>query len=681
MLLHLVPYQCYSVLLFFQHKICAIIMPKIDIHIFCRKNMAEINYRNMIQLKNIGISFGGEYLFRNADWHVKDSDRIGIVGDNGTGKSTLMKIIAGIIQPEEGEVVAPKGTTFGYLPQDGLSLRGNTVFQEVKSVFIDLINLQHEIAELEFRMKEIPHEDKEYDGILHRYDDAMTEFDHRGGYTMDKEIARVLDGLGFHKADWNRKTEEFSGGWQMRIALAKLLLRKPDILLLDEPTNHLDLLARNWLEEYLAEYPGTVIVVSHDRYFLDVVVRRITALAFGKLHDYFTNYTGYIEEHQALVERQFKEYYEQQEEIEKLRRFINRYRADKKRVGQVSSRKKMLEKIVPIEPPKHAKTVRFRFPPPPRSGLKVIELLNISKSYGTHCVFKNINLEVQRGERIALVGENGAGKSTLMRILAGIEPLTSGERRLGTNVEFAYFDQDHAEKMTGTNTVQTELESASPPEMYSQVRNILGAFLFSGDDVEKPVSVLSGGERSRLTIAKMLLRPNNLLLLDEPTNHLDIKAKDVFLDALKDFKGTVVFVSHDRYFIDQLAQKVIEVGNGGITIYHGNYEDYLYSKGKRQAENGVKPVEVTAKAGKEKPASQSVPSKGVSKNFLKKIEELESKITEKEMEVQLLESNMAKSGFYNDKNASENTIAKYKKLKGEIDELYKLWEVMQNNIK
>ena len=633
----------------------------------------------MIQLKNIGIAFSGEYLFRNVDWHIKDSDRIGLVGDNGTGKSTLMKIIAGMKPTSEGEVIAPKGTTFGYLPQEGLTLRGNTVFQEVKSVFADLIELQNDIATLELKMRELSHHDEEYERVLHMYDECMTEFNHRGGYIMETEIGRILDGLGIKKNDWYRKTDEFSGGWQMRIALAKLLLKKPDILLLDEPTNHLDLLARNWLEGYLEEYPGTVIVVSHDRYFLDVVVGRITAIAFGQIHDYFTNYSGYVKQHEELVDRRLREHKEQQDYIERLRRFINRYKADKKRAGQVSSRKKMLEKIEVIEIPKQAKTVHFRFPPPPRSGLKVLNLENISKSYGHNQVFENISLEIQRGERISLVGENGAGKSTLMRILADIEPINSGSRKLGSNVTLSYFDQNHAEMMEGGNTVLQELETTAPSELYSQLRNILGAFLFTGDDIDKAVSVLSGGERSRLTLAKMLMRQNNLLLLDEPTNHLDIKAKQVLLEALKDFKGTIVFVSHDRYFIDELAEKVIEVGSGGITTYLGNYEDYLHRKSVRgttfhRIENDIVPRPQLTRT------AQPSGKKGVSKNYLKKIEKLEKKISKREMELQELESKMAEPGFYDDRTTADQTIKRYEDLKKDIAELYRRWTEMQESI-
>ena len=633
----------------------------------------------MIQLKNIGVAFSGEYLFRGVDWHVKDSDRIGLVGDNGTGKSTLMKLIAGIITCDEGEVIRPKGTTFGYLPQDGLVLRGNTVFHEVKSVFMDLIELQNEIASLEHAMHETPHEGAEYRSLLERYDEAMREFNVQGGYTMETEIARVLHGLGFRKSDWDRKTEEFSGGWQMRIALAKLLLKKPTVLLLDEPTNHLDLLARNWLEEYLGAYPGTVIVVSHDRFFLDVVVKRIAALEFRKLHDYRKNYSGFLKEHSVRVALRVRRYREQQEEIERLRRFINRYRSDKKRTGQVHSRMKMLEKMELIEPPKHARSVKIRLPAPPRSGLKVLDLRDVSKWYGSNRVFDGINCEIQRGDRVALVGENGAGKSTLMRLLAGREPLSGGEVKTGSNVQAAYFAQDQAETMDGSHTVYEELEGAAPPEMYSRLRDMLGAFLFSGDDIDKRVSVLSGGERTRLTIVKMLLRPYNLLLLDEPTNHLDMKAKQVLLDALKGFKGTIVFVSHDRHFIDELAEKVIEVGSGNIVVYPGNYEDYQYYKSLREKGEGDRGVDGEAGPLKRKRTTVQRKKKAASKNYLKKIEKLEKLIAEKEESLGDIESEMAAPRFYDDRASAAETIAKHDALKRQIVELYDQWVKMHED--
>jgi len=461
---------------------------------------------------------------------------------------------------------------------------GRTVYDEVVLAFEELLALKREQHEIEDRMAATTHDDGgDHDRMLERYAEVTDRFKHLGGYEIDARVADVLKGLGFSMADQQRKTEEFSGGWQMRIALAKLLLAVPNLLLMDEPTNHLDLPARNWLEEYLATYPGSVVLVSHDRYFLDATMKRITEVGLRTLTDYHGNYSHYVVEHEARMERLREAHRRQSEEIEKSEAFINRFRYQATKARQVQSRIKMLDKVERIEIPPVRKKIRFKFPDAPKPGRVVLELKGARKAYGDNVVLDHVDLMVERGDRIGLVGPNGAGKSTLMRLLAGVDRPDEGSRLSGHQTVLDYFAQDQAQALSAARTVYEEMTAASPTTMVPMIRNILGGFLFSGDDIYKRVAVLSGGERNRLALAKMLLNPSNLLLLDEPTNHLDLESKEVLLEALADYAGTLVFVSHDRYFVDRLADKVIEVGGGGALVYPGGYEDFLYWKKQREA--------------------------------------------------------------------------------------------------
>ena len=418
--------------------------------------------------------------------------------------------------------------------------------------------------------------------MLSRYSELQESFRRLEGYSVDLKIHTVLRGLGFSKDDMEKPTETFSGGWQMRIALAKLLLGRPGLLLLDEPTNHLDLEARNWLEEYLADYPHAVILVSHDRFFLDTVVTRITDIGLRTLTDYPGNYSSYLHEREERMERLRQQKRDQDEEVARMKAFIDRFRYQATKAAQVQSRIKMMDKIVPIEIPPERKRVHFTFPPCAKSGRTVLDLRGVSKAYGSRRVFDGINVLIERGDRIALIGPNGVGKSTLMRMLSGVEAPDTGTRTDGHQVVTQYFAQDEATRLDPTLTVYQTLAGDAPIHMVPAIRNILGGFLFSGDDVDKPVRVLSGGERTRLAVARMLLRPSNTLLLDEPTNHLDLDSKDVLLEALEDFGGTLIFVSHDRYFVDKLASKVIEIRDGQALLYPGNYEEWLWSRKQRE---------------------------------------------------------------------------------------------------
>ncbi len=538
----------------------------------------------MIQLSGAGKRFGHKFLFENADWLITPRDRIGLVGGNGTGKSTLMKVLAGMDTFDYGGLVVAKGTSAGYLPQDGLTLSGRSVFAECMSVFDDLRAMETELESLTHSMAELDHTSAEYSAVADRYHRVEHEFRTRDGYSIEAEVGRVLMGLGFGKEDWPRLTDEFSGGWQMRLALAKLLLQQPNLLLLDEPTNHLDLEARNWLEEYLQNYPNAFVLISHDRYFLDVTVNKIAEIWNKRFWFYTGNYDKFLAQKTQRNEQLTAAYRNQRDRIEQLEVFINRFRYQATKAKQVQSRIKELEKIERIEIPPEEKTIHFSFPQPKPSGRIVAEFEGVAKTYpgknggSDKEVFRNVDFMIERGDRIALVGVNGAGKSTLIKLLAGTERVTHGEYRLGHNVEADYFAQDQYKELDPDARILDDLGNAAPGRGETELRGLLGCFLFSDEDVFKKIGVLSGGERGRYALLRLLLHPANFLLLDEPTNHLDLRAKDVLLDALMKYTGTVVFVSHDRYFIDKLATRVFEVGGGKVEVFPGNYEDYLWRK-------------------------------------------------------------------------------------------------------
>jgi ATP-binding cassette subfamily F protein 3 len=521
----------------------------------------------MLSLQNAGKRFGPRVLFLEANWLIRSDEKTALVGANGTGKSTLMKVLAGLETLDYGEMQQTRGMSIGYLPQEGLQLAGRTVFEECLTVFDEVREMGKEIVWLAGQLSELEHGSQEYDAAAERYSTLQERFNMLDGYALDAQVGSVLTGLGFSKEDWTRRTEEFSGGWQMRIALAKLLL--------DEPTNHLDLETRNWLEEYLRTYPFGYILISHDRYFLDVTVDRMVEIWNKRLTSYQGNFTKYLAQKEERRTQLQAAYNNQREQIEHLEAFINRFRAQATKAKQVQSRIKELDKIERIEIPEEEPVIHFKFPQPPPSGRTVVEAEGLGKSYGPKRVLKNVRFSVQRGERVALVGVNGAGKSTLIRLLTGEDAPTEGEVRLGHNVVFEYFAQDQYKVLDGEARMLDDISRAARKVPESELRSLLGCFLFRGDDVFKPLGVLSGGERNRYALARILVSPSNFLLLDEPTNHLDMRAKDVLLEALAAFSGTVVFVSHDRDFIDQLATRVLEVADGTVTSHEGNYEDYL----------------------------------------------------------------------------------------------------------
>jgi ATP-binding cassette subfamily F protein 3 len=620
----------------------------------------------MIQLSAAGKRFGHKLLFENADWLITPHDRVGLVGANGTGKSTIMKILAGLDTLDYGALTVAKGTSAGYLPQDGLSLSGRTVFAECMSVFDDLRAIEQELEALTHKIAELDHTSAEYAEVGERYHRLEHEFRTRDGYSIEAEVGRVLMGLGFKKEDWERQTDEFSGGWQMRLALAKLLLQKPNLLLLDEPTNHLDLEARNWLEEYLHEYPHAFVLISHDRYFLDVTVNKIAEIWNKRLWFYTGNYDKFLSQKTQRNEQLQASYRNQRERIEQLEVFINRFRYQATKAKQVQSRIKELEKMERIEVPEEEKTIHFSFPQPKPSGRIVAEFEGVAKSYpardgGEKRVFRGVDFMIERGDRIALVGVNGAGKSTLIKLLAGSEALTRGQFRLGHNVQPDYFAQDQYKELNPDARILDDLGDISPRSTQTELRSLLGCFLFQEDDVFKKIGVLSGGERGRYALLRLLLHPANFLLLDEPTNHLDLRAKDVLLDALMKYTGTVVFVSHDRYFIDRLATRVFEIGEGKVEIFPGNYEDYLWRKqggtktvptladvpgasaprngGSRDVAN-LKPAGAGAPANGDQPPAAAEASKAKRLNPIKR-KQMEDRVRELEKEIARLEGSIA----------------------------------------
>ena len=658
----------------------------------------------MLQLSSVSKSFGERVLLENVTWQISEGERVGLCGPNGAGKTTLLKILAGHDEPDDGAVTKPSGLTVGYLPQDGLAHAGRSIIDEASSAFADLLAVKAEMHEIEHRLGD-PLEPEAHDALLDRYSALQDRFRLADGYTIDLKVAAVLRGLGFEDTSFDLPAESLSGGWQMRLALAKLLLGRPTLLLLDEPTNHLDLEARNWLEEYLASYPHAVILVSHDRFFLDQVVTRITDLTLRTLTDYPGNYSHYIAERDARMDRLRKAKHEQDEEIARVKMFIDRFRYQATKAAQVQSRIKMLEKVVPIEAPPERKRIHFTFPVCAKSGRAVLELRQVRKAYRPKVIFAGLDLLIERGDRIALVGPNGAGKSTLMRMLSGVEASDSGTRREGHQVVMQYFAQDEAARLNPDLTVYETMSADSPTNMVPAIRNILGGFLFSGDDVYKKAGVLSGGERTRLAVARMLLIPSNTLLLDEPTNHLDLDSKDILLEALEDYGGTLIFVSHDRYFVERLANKIVEIGHGEARVFPGTYAEFLWSKEQRSKQEAREIIATAPPAKRQAPTPTRATRQTVgpphdaaaahearkraqaeqrkrdadAKKRAAAIADLEARIAEHEQNMKDLEATMAAPGFYDNRDQAQPVIERHQALMWELGDLMHQWEDLQRS--
>ncbi|MBN1867593.1 ABC-F family ATP-binding cassette domain-containing protein [Candidatus Sumerlaeota bacterium] len=532
----------------------------------------------MLGLKDIHLSLGGRAILRGVDLTVSDGECVAVVGPNGCGKSTLLRILGGMEKPDRGEVTMPKATTLGHLPQEADLDSDRTLEEELLTAFAEIRSAMEEMTRLEERMAHTDPETPGYDRILDRYAERSHLVEHLGGYSMEAEARRVAAGLGFSLDDMSRSCREFSGGWQMRILLAKLLLRMPDVLLLDEPTNHLDLETTLWLEDWIAACKRTVILVSHERATMDRLANRIVCLEWGRADVYPGDYSHFVRESRAKREAHLESYERQQKEIAAMEAFIRRFRYNASRASLVQSRVKQLAKIERIEPPFRPHAIHFRFPKAPESWREVATLEQVGHSYGTLRVLRDIDLTIYRGEKIGLVGVNGAGKSTLLRILAGRENPTEGQYLLGQRVSLAHFAQYDTATLDSDRTLLEAIEAAAPPNEAGRARDLLGAFLFSGDDVEKPLRVLSGGERTRFRLARMLFSPANFLLLDEPTNHLDVTSRATVEEALRSYTGTVVVVSHDRVFMERVTSRIVEIENHAVRAYPGNYADYLHYK-------------------------------------------------------------------------------------------------------
>jgi ATP-binding cassette, subfamily F, member 3 len=546
----------------------------------------------MINISEISLRFADKVIFDNVSLFIRDTERIGIVGDNGTGKTTFLRSLLNNVYLDKGTIEIRSGKSIAYLSQEATELPEITVLEFMRRS-AQITELEAEIKELEKQISVIDHESNEYIQLLKQYENVLHEFDVKNGYSFDSEAKRILSGLGFKDDDFSRPCTEFSGGWKIRINLAVVLSKNADILLLDEPTNHLDAESMEWLESYLRDHQGAILTVSHDRRFLDKMVSKIIELKKGKFNIYSGNYSFYLKEKERRLEALKKEYEAQQGEIKRIQDFIDRFRSKASKAPQVQSRIKMLEKFDVIELENESKKIKIKFPDSTKSGNEVVKVRDLAKSYGELKVFENINFTAYRGEKIAVVGKNGAGKSTLFKIVFGETEPTTGSVEFGLNVIPAYFSQESSENLSAERNIWEEIQSCGSAENDTKLRSMLGAFLFSGNDIYKPISVLSGGEKSRMALLKILLSKSNLLILDEPTNHLDTATKNLFQEALLNYEGTIIIVSHDRFFLDELANKVYEIKDGALKIIEGNYSYYIEKRA--QAENQAVQMQASEK--------------------------------------------------------------------------------------
>ena len=638
-------------------------------------------------MNNISMRFGAKVLFDEVSLRVAGKDRVSLVGSNGAGKSTMLKVIAGLIKPDDGEVAVSKHTTVGYLPQEGIEYTGKTLYEEVYSSAGDINAIQEEMRQIEKEMEEFQDTmSDEFMDLINEYGELQERFQMLDGFKIKSKIEKILIGLGFGEKDFDRETAEFSGGWQMRISLAKLLLNNPSILLLDEPTNHLDIESLIWVENYLKAYQGAIVMVSHDRSFLDNITERTVEISLGNVTEYSGNYSFYKREREVRKELLENQFNNQQSYLKQQEKFIERFRYKATKSRQVQSRIKLLDKIDLVELEDEEATVNFNFPPATHSGKISLEISELTKSYdGTFNVLENIDLIIPRGEKIAFVGVNGAGKSTLMRIIAGIEKY-EGEVKLGHLAEIKFYAQNQAEELDSAKTVLQTMEEAARGDIIKNLRSILGSFLFRGDDVFKKVGVLSGGEKSRLALAKMLIEPSNFLVFDEPTNHLDMKSKEVLMNALQKYEGTVVIVSHDREFIDGIVDKVIEVKNKKIRTYFGNATDYLKAKDDELKKVNSDLRKKTVTESKEnivktvnppEPKEQKKTKKDINKIIMpikNRINELERNALEFEAKIKEKETIMSKDEFYKGGYNVVEFTNDYNSLKEKLKNVYSLWE-------
>jgi len=636
---------------------------------------------SFVQLDNISLAFGDRDILKDVNFLISTGSRIALSGANGSGKTTLMKIISSESETDSGNVIISKGSRIAYLPQSGIEHKGSTLRNEAEKAFLWISQTIEEIDRLGKELEQNK-EGKKAENLLHRHHDLQEIVLESGYYHREEQISRILLGLGFSQEDMERECSQFSGGWQMRIALAKELLKNPDILLLDEPTNYLDLEARDWLKDFLSNFRGGILIVSHDRFFLDAVVAEVAELFMGSLKTYKGNYTTYEKRRKEELKALLEQYKKQQEEIAKHEDFIRRFRYNASKANMAQARVKTLEKMERIVIPDSLKKIHFNFPAPPHSGKKMLTLEGIKKSYGDRQVLKGIDHLVLKGDKLVISGLNGAGKSTLLRILSGNDNDFDGSMSLGTDVKIGYFSQDQDDVLDKSKTVLEELEADAPTEMIPNLRGMLGAFLFAGDDIFKSVSVLSGGEKNRLALLKLLLRPVNLLILDEPTNHLDIHSKDVLLDALKNYKGTVIFVSHDRYFIEQLAENVLELTEKGHTLYQGNYEYYLWKKENENTESSP----ISGQNAENQPSSGKLSredekkQKAAVRKLKREEETLLNRLAELEEEHAELTELLSTPEVYSDGIKAKEISAQIKENEENQEEIGAKWELVEEEL-
>ena len=643
----------------------------------------------MITLSHFQKRFGSKILFMDCSFQIGARDRIGLVGPNGSGKTTLFRMMLGEEPIDDGDIRIAKGVKIGYLPQEVISLQGDSVLGEVLKGAAGITSLQDKMKILEEELSSIE-DPKDQEKLAKEYGKLQERYTLLGGYSLEADAKQILQGLGFKQKDFNAATDELSGGWMMRIALAKILLQSPDLLLLDEPTNYLDLESLIWLENFLINYPGAMVIVSHDRVFLNHLVDRIGEIEAQKIDLYYGDYDHYLEEKEARKQILEATYKTQQRKIEQTERFIERFRAKNTKSSQVQSRIKMLEKLERIELPIERKEVRFQFPAPKRSGHRVIEVKNLHKQYGQTVVYQGIDLTLFRGDKVALVGSNGAGKSTLLKIFAGVLDFEKGDVILGKDVTRAYFSQNQFDLLRSENTVYEELLYIATDESQTELRTLLGTFLFSGDEIEKKVSVLSGGEKSRLILAKMLLKPANLLLLDEPTSHLDIPSRNVLEMALKQFQGTICLITHDRHLINVIANKVIEIDRGVPNIFPGNYDYYLYKKQLLQLEEakkergkevkvkeegfGKKKSKYMAKEERRRRAQEMDEFRRRLSSLEKRFTEVEKSLHEATQKLDSLNQRLSDPDLYLNQKETYETLQTHKETQALVQSLTQSWE-------